>query len=186
MDSDGIEKRRTGKIEKAPIFRTRDTNEWTCLVSGVALFGANDRQIYDEFLDASNRQVPVERVLQYDCRTAGHDPELGGCGSDGSHFPQFRSQTGAKIPRGDTCARGSLSPSATGHNSLAHVCGGALILRGDRPLWLSGPFLGHAERVSFRLRHRDRLRLDQFRWEPRRVCGPFDGWVYESKNRQYL
>jgi len=146
----------------------------------------SDRQIYDEFLDASNHQVPVEWVFQYDRGTASHDPEPGGRGWDGSHFPEFRSKDGAEIPRGYTSTRGSVGPSVVGNNSLARVCGGALMLSGDWPLRLSSTFLGDTERVSFRLGGRDRLRLDKFRWEPRRFCGPFGSWVHDSKNWQYV
>ena len=186
MDSDGVEQRRTGKVETSPIFRARDINEWPRLVSDLALFGADGRPIYDEFLDASNHQVPVEWVFKYDRRTAGYDPEPGGRSRDGSHFTQFRSKTGAEIPRGVASTRRSLDSFSHGHNSFAFVCGGALVLRGDWSLRLSGSILGHAERVSFRLRRGDRLRLDQFRWKPRWLCWPFGGWVHESKNRQYL
>src|SRR5712692_5021259 len=53
-------------------------------------------------------------------------------------------------------------------------------------LRLSGSLLGHAQRVSFRLRRRDGLRVDQFRREPRRFCWTLGGWVHEAENRQYL
>ena len=186
MDSDGIEKRRAGKIEAGPVFRVSNINERPRLVSDPALFGADDRQIYDEFLDASNHQVPVEWLLQYDRGTACHDPQPGGRGRDGSDFPQFRSKNGAEIPRSYTNTRGSVGASPLGHNSLARVCSGALIPSGDWSLRFSGPFLGDTERISFRLGDRDRVRLDKFCWESRRVCGTFDGWVHESKEREYL
>src|SRR6202040_575487 len=149
MDSGGIEKRTTGKFATSPIFRACHINEPPRLVPSLALFGPDGRPIYDEFLDASNHQVPIEWILQYYRRTAGHDPEPGGRSCDGSHFTQFRSKTGAEIPRGVASTRRSLGSRANGHNSFAFVCGGALVLRGDWSLRLSGSILGHAERVSF-------------------------------------
>ena len=118
MDSDGIKKGRTGKMDKAPVHRDRDNGEWPGLAFGFDLFGADDRQIHDEFLDASGHQVPVEWVLQHDRRAAGHDPEPGGCGGDGSHFPQFRSTNGAEVPRGVASTRRCLGSRSFRYNSL--------------------------------------------------------------------
>ena len=138
----------------------------------VRLFRFSNRGLRVHLLDASDREVAFEPLLEHSGGRPGDDPLPRWFGGYDPGFPQLRWEAGTSIPRGNSLGRCRHRPDIAGRRQFSLALNNALVARlhGDcrrqRPvIRTSGRHAGGSRRShGYRVDH-----FDRFTW---RVRGP--------------
>jgi Major Facilitator Superfamily len=128
-------------------FLAADEKQWLRAAPRLNLFRLDDRLVHAELLGAAAREITVRSVFQQRRRTPGHDSLPCRFRRHDPCLPQFRPQTRAAIPCGNSSHNRRDSSRAPRYNAFAFLLRGAFVFASCRRFQHSWAFLGATQRI---------------------------------------
>src|SRR2546427_1133507 len=183
MAASGIGARRATQTTTVATLGDGGTDKRASVASGLHLLWNDDWWLHHGLLHAATREVFVERVFEQPGWIRRDDSLPGGACGDDCGFPQFGPPDGAQVSSRNLLIGRRNGIFVAGLDSFSFCDRDPTVASRGRLLQLPQPFLGIAQRILDRILGRQRNRVNQFGWEPRRLCWTLRRRVYQPEDR---